>query len=332
MIKKIFNYLLIINLLLIISPAISFGQTILGGSLIINLNPERPEPFQKVTVSLLSYSFDLDRSKITWQVNGQTKNTQMGLKEFITQAGKNGQKITVKAIIETPNDGIREVETSFTPTLVDLVYEVPSYTPPFYKGKALNPNQGIVSVTAIPELIDTNGQKIKAQDVIYAWKRNGKVEQAASGLGKNNYVFSGSVPIRDSVVEVTASSLDNTLYATKQINITNISPKIVFYENSPIYGLMLNKAITKPVNMLTDEFSVLAVPYYFTAGYPNSPALDYVWTMNGTTVGNQDPKNSFTTRVDKPGSGTANIGLKINNNVRIFQFAENGYSINFQKE
>jgi hypothetical protein len=54
--------------------------------------------------------------------------------------------------------------------------------------------------------------------------------------------------------------------------------------------------------------------------------------MNGNTVGNQDPINSFTTRLEKSGSGTADIGLKISNNVRIFQFIDNKYTINFAKQ
>jgi hypothetical protein len=77
---------------------------------------------------------------------------------------------------------------------------------------------------------------------------------------------------------------------------------------------------------------VVAMPYFFSVGYAANPDLDYVWSLNGQIVGNQEPKNSFTTRVEKSGSGTANIGLKINNSARIFQFTENNYNINFSKQ
>ena len=228
--------------------------------------------------------------------------------------------------METPNDGVKEIEAFFIPSLVDLIYESLSYTPPFYKGKALNPNQGVVLVTAIPELIKDNGEKELAQNIIYSWKKDGSVEQDASGIGKNVFVF------RDVSIEVTASSLDGNIYASKKINITNISPKIIFYENSPVYGIMLNKAITNTVKMLSDEFSVIAVPYFFSVGYATTPDLTYDWSMNGNAVGNQDPKNSFTTRIDKVGAGTADIGLKISNTVRIFQFINSNYGINFSKQ
>jgi len=333
MIKKILNYSLIISLLIVISPLFCFGQAGLNGNFLeLTISPRNPEPMQNVKVTLNSSFYDLNRSKITWLVNGVEKKTEMGLKEFTVQAGKNGSKTIIKTLVETQNDGLREIETSFIPSVVDLVYESLSYTPPFYKGKTLNPNQGVVLVTAIPELIKNTGEKISAKNLIYSWKKDGKVQQTVSGLGKNVFVFSGTVPIRDIVIDVTVSSIEGDITAFKQTTITNVSPKIIFYENSPIYGIMMNKAITNPVNMLTDEFNVLAVPYFFSASYANTPDLDYAWSMNGNTVSTQDPKNSFTTRIDTPGSGTANIGLKISNNVRIFQFVDNNYSINFNKQ
>jgi hypothetical protein len=60
--------------------------------------------------------------------------------------------------------------------------------------------------------------------------------------------------------------------------------------------------------------------------------LDYAWTLNGQSVENQEPKNSFTVRQETKGAGTADIGLKISNNVRIFQFTDNKFIINFQKQ
>ena len=336
MIKKTFSYLIIISLLAIISPLISHAQMADlapdASGLEMTMTPENPEPFQLVKINMISYSYDLDRSKISWSVDGVVKKTEIGLKEFNTQAGKNGQKTIIKAVVETPQDGIKEMEVFFIPSVVDLVYECLSYTPPFYKGKALNPNQGVVIVTAIPELIKSTGEKVPVQNVIYSWKKDGSVQQDASGIGKNTFIYSGTVPIRDVTIEVVASSLDGDIYASKRIAITNTSPKIVFYENSPVYGIMMNKAIKNTVNMLIDEFSVLAVPYFFSVGYAGTPDLNYEWTLSGNTVGNQDPKNSFTTRLEKSGSGTANIGLKISNLVRIFQFTDNNYSINFSKE
>lgn len=332
-IKKIFIYSLVLVLFVIISPQLSFGQsTINGSALQLTLSPENPMPSQNVKFTLQSFTYDLDRLKITWFVNGVEKISGIGLKEYSLVAGKNGQKTVVKVQVLTQDNDLQENETFFIPSIVDLVYESLSYVPPFYKGRSLNPNQGVVLVVAVPELIKTTGEKVPVKNIIYSWKKDGKVMQSDSGVGKNTFVFNGSVPINDVVIGLTASSIDGEIFASNQIKITNASPKIIFYENSPIYGIMTNKAITNTVKLLSDEFSVIAVPYFYSAGYATNPDLDYVWSMNGQTVSNQDPKNSFTSRVEKAGAGVASIGLKISNNVRIFQFSENSYDISFNKQ
>lgn len=337
MIKKIIYFLSVIVILTAFSPLLSLAQDLPdlpgGNFLNMTMSPENPEPGQLVKIALTSYSYDLDRSKITWYVDGQAKKTEMGLKEFNTSAGKNGQKTIVKAVVETPQDGTKEIEAYFIPSLVDLIFESLSYTPPFYKGKALNPNQGVVLVVAMPELVKSTGEKIPAQNVIYSWKKDGTVQGSVSGLGKNTFMLVGSVPIRDVVVEVTASSLDGNTYASKQINITNVAPKILFYEDSPIYGLMFNKAINGTVRMLADEFKVRAFPLFMSVGYAQSPDLNYKWNINNRLSENLDiDKTAMIFRQESKGAGTANIDLKIENTNRIFQFGNNGFVINFEKQ
>jgi hypothetical protein len=185
----------------------------------------------------------------------------------------------------------------------------------------------------MPELIKISGVKIPAQDIIYSWKRNGKIDQNVSGLGKNTLFFQGTVPIRDSLVEVMASSLDNSVFASKQINITNDDPKIIFYEDSPIYGIMFNKAISGNVRMLADEFKVKVFPYFMSVGYAQSPDLSYKWSINSRISENLDEdKSAMVFRQEGIGSGLANISLKIENTLRIFQFSENNFVINFEKQ
>lgn len=333
MIKKIIFCLSLLSLFTAAVPATSFGQTnTIGSALEMTMVPENPEPGQSVKITLKSFSFDIDRATITWFINGQEKITGVGIKEYSTVAGKNGEKTTVKASILPLDKSRTEIEAFFIASSVDLIYESLSYTPPFYKGRAMNPNQGAVVVVAMPNLVNNAGQKISTENIVYSWKKDGKVQASVSGIGKNTFTFSGTVPIRDTTIGITVSTIDNTIFSTKEITISNYPPQIIFYENSPVYGIMMNKAVKNTVKMLTDEFSVLATPYFFSSGYATTPDLDYVWSLNNKTVGNQEIKNAFTVRQEKAGAGTANIDLKINNNVRIFQFTTNGYTINFEKQ
>jgi hypothetical protein len=334
MIKKIYGYLLIMTLLITASPLISLGQTTEtpGNFLQMTISPENPQPLQSVQVNLYSFSYDLDRSTITWIVNGQDKKTEVGASTFNITAGKNGTKTTIRASVITPNDGTKEISISFIPEEVDLIYESLSYTPPFYKGKALNPKQGTVRVTAIPNLISTSGLKVAAKNIVYTWRKDSSTQGSASGLGKNTFTFTGEIPIRNTRIEVTATAPDNTASAVNSVNIINTTPKIIFYENSPIYGVLYSRAVLGTVKMLTDEFGVVATPYFFSATSTSSTDLRYTWSMNGQTTPNQDPENSFTTKVIKVGSGTANVELEVKNNINIFQKTTSNYNINFMKK
>jgi hypothetical protein len=333
-IKKIFGYLLIMTFLVIIYPLFSFGQTNspLAGLIEMTISPENPEPLQMVNATLQSFSYDLDRSKITWLVDGVEKKTDIGLKQFSTLAGKNGQKTTIKARVQTA-DGSKEAEISFIPSVVDLIYESRSYTPPFYKGRALNPKQGLVVVTAIPELLKSTGEKILVQNIIYSWKRNGEAQQSASGIAKNTFTFSGSVPVRDNSIEVTVSSLVGNITASKQINISNVEPKIVFYEDSPVYGIMFNKAIINTVKLTSDEFKVKTSPYFMSVGYTQSPDLNYKWMLNDKEIENlTEDKTAMVFRQENSGAGTASVGLTVENISKIFQQGKNSFLINFEKQ
>jgi hypothetical protein len=307
------------------------GAQSMSGTVGITISPSNPAPGEQIVVSLESYSVDLNRAKIAWFVDGQIQRTEIGLKKFYGTAGQAGVLTTVSAQVETQNGEIFEKEISFIPAGVDLLYEVVSYTPPFYKGKALNSNESTVVVSAFPEMFDLNGQKLKTQDLIYTWRKDGAVLGDRSGKGRNYLTYTGSVPVRDVEISVSASSLDQTLNASKTITIPRGNPQIVFYENSPAFGLLFNRAINKSVRLTNDEFSVVGMPYYFSAGFPASPNLDYAWTVDSQTITNQEPKNSLTFKQEGPGSGVAQVGLKISNVGRIFQFTNNSFRINYEK-
>lgn len=326
-------YTLALYLALILLPTLVLGQGISsGGVLEMSLSPQNPEPFQEVKITINSYREDLSRARVTWFVDAVEKNTGLGLDEFSVPAGKNGTRTTVKAVV-TPFGGEPiEISKSFTPSIVDLIYEARSYVPPFYKGRALNPSQGLVVVTAIPELIKTTGEKIDSRNIVYSWKKDGTPQPKSSGLSKNTLTFTGEIPVRDALIEVFVSSLDSTLSASKIIKITNEDPKIVFYENSPVYGLMTNRAIRSTVNMLVDEFNTVAVPYFFSIGNIGSLDLEYIWKLDGQKVENQEQKNSLVFRQERSGSGSAAISLDINNKIRLFQSQSSGFTISFKKD
>ena len=333
MITKNLNCLLIIFSLFIVFPVLCLGQVNSAGDFVnLSITPVNPSPGQQVKVTIKSLSLDLDRASITWYVDGVEKKTEVGLKDYFVTAGTAGKNMTIGASLK--NEGvIIKKEISFFPAGVDLIFEAVSYTPPFYKGKNLNPKQGTVVVVAFPEIFNQNGKKLTTNEIVFTWEKDGVIQGNYSGLGKNYFVFTGTIPVRDVRVSVTATSIDKKITADNSINITNTSPKIIFYEENPVYGIMFNKAIKNSVRMIADEFKVKAFPYFMSVGYTQSPDLNYKWSIDGkNTLGLETDKSAMLFRQDKPGSGIANIGLKIENSNRIFQFTENRFNINFEKK
>lgn len=298
----------------------------------INMTPANPNPGEQINFTLQSFSFDVNRLKITWLLNGVEKQVGIGLKNYSLTAGTAGQANTIEVLAEDSSGNRFSRDISFTPAGVDLIYEPITYTPPFYKGRTLNVNQGDVLVVAFPEIYDEAGRKYNTHELSYTWKKDGTIIGSASGLGKNYFFFSGTVPVRDVEIEVIAVAPNQNITANKTITIPRGEPKIVFYENSPVFGLMLNRAIKNNVQLFSDEFSAIAVPYYFSVGYATTPNLSYEWSMNNHTTETQDIKNIYTVRQETKGSGLANISLKINNIVRIFQLQSEYFNINFTKE
>jgi len=73
--------------------------------------------------------------------------------------GSLGEKKTVTIKVVSRRGGYLEEKITFQPALVDLMWEANTYTPPFYKGKALTSSKSSITVTAIPQL-KTSDKKI----------------------------------------------------------------------------------------------------------------------------------------------------------------------------
>lgn len=311
-IDKLFIYL-IINILIIV-PFISFSQTIDNDSYLdLTFLPNNPEPFSEIKINLKSYIYDLNRSKITWFINGIEKKSGIGQTDFDLKLGPNNEKSSIRVMADIPNKGLKTTSITIIPSTVDLIYESLSYTPPFYKGKSLYTSKNTTLITAIPDLRKSDGTKIPDKNIIYTWKKDGQKQNSASGYGKNTFLFDNPFPFRDFNIEVEASSFDGNIKAIGKLKIYNDKNQIIFYENNPIYGLMTNKALNKDLFLSTNEISISAIPFFFSVSEAKSIDLNYLWSINGSRIENQEFKDTLTTRIEKAGFGTANINLKIEN-------------------
>jgi hypothetical protein len=303
-------------------------------SLTIELDPLNPAPGNKVTATVRNLPMEFSGGQVAWSLNGKKQLAGSNILSFPFIASGYGQTMTLTVDLTSLDGQATTQKTlSFIPAGVDLIYEAVSYTPPFYKGKAFNSNQGTVVVVALPEIFTANGQKVKATNLNYRWYKDGVLQNSASGLGQSYLTFSGSVPIRDAEIKVIVSTVDKKITAEKSLIITHTSPQLIFYENSPVYGLMFNKAIKETVKLLADEFEVKAFPYFMSVDYANDSNLQYQWMVNGRLTDNLEKDSSaMVFRQERAGAGTADVSVKIQNTLRIFQSVDNNFILNFEKQ
>jgi hypothetical protein len=277
----------------------------------VEMIPENPQPYQQVTVSLQSYSTDLNKANIVWRNASKVIQSGFG-KTSYTFTALGPDIPLVFDITITPEGSIEKVTKRIvvSPSEIDVLWEaVDGYTPPFYKGKSFASAEGVIKTVAIPSSNKGN--------VSYTWKSNSNTVLSASGFNKDSYVFKNSELSTKEKVTVNASSVNGTYNATRSIDIPIVSPKIIFYKKTPLEGILYNQALTNESFVSEDELTLVAEPY-FLALNGNETNFTYDWKINGESIATPSKKTELTVRPSERG-GYATISLMLENLNTLFQ-------------
>lgn len=313
--KKLFISFL---LLFVFFPNNLFAQAIDNFS--VSLIPKYPKELEKVTINLDSFSFNLDKSKITWKENGVVVAEGIGLKTKNFTSPSNGKSKKIRISIFNENGYLLEKEVSLAPQTVDLLWEaVDTYTPPFYRGKTLPSEQSIIKMVALSNFVE-NEKILDRSNVIFTWSLNGIQRDSFSGFGQNSFIFKMDPLEASDLVKVKAVSYDSSSAVENSIYIPKTSPEIVIYEENPLLGTLWNKAFTGGIRLSSDETTFVAEPYFFSGKKNFTDYLNFSWTVGG--VPNKDNVfNKLTVR--KPDEkGSTQIGVYIAHINKILQEAE----------
>ncbi|MCR4274632.1 MAG: hypothetical protein NUW02_01095 [Candidatus Campbellbacteria bacterium] len=212
------------------------------------------------------------------------------------------------------------VTTEIIRPTVEMIWEAHSYIPPFYKGKALYPIGGEVTVLALPPASLGNPNALT-----YTWKRDGQVQGSLSGVGKSSFSFSGSqfgdIPLV--VVEVSSGNAR----AVGALQIQQINPVIRFYENKPLEGVALEHALPQTLTTTKKDIALEVYPYFFSANTNNDSSLAYSWSANGKKI--LDAKGpSIVVQSDEPRSII--MLLSMNHVAQILQRASTSILVTFE--
>lgn len=301
--------------------------TALTNYLDVKTTPSNPGPKQAINVTIESYLTDLDKATITWSLNGKVVSSGQGKRVFNFQNGDNGETTRLSVSIKTSEGDSFNKQFSWRPIGVTVLWEAGTYTPPFYRGKALLTPQAQVKMVALPDITTGLKNALDAGNLAYVWKKDGSVVSSASGYGKNVFIFPGPKPFANSKISVLASSSDNTTQSETRVGLTLSQPFILFYEKDPLFGTWYNHPINSTFNLNKKEFSISAEPYFFSKEDSDYQILNYNWSLNSRKV--QNDSKYITLRNNTGVQGTSAVSLSVSNSKQTFQAANNSFGVNF---
>lgn len=275
-IKHIF---LTLGIVAISTPLFAFA---VGPLDIINvkLDPKTPGVNEEVKISLESFAMDLDSSSIVWYVNKDPIKQGIGEKTFTMQTGEFGGILHVQAVILTPLGKRIEKNIDIAPAEIDFLWEAQTYTPPFYKGKALPTYKSLVKVTAIPRY---NSPSSDPKNFSYLWKYN-RTMNVGQGMGRNSALIQMGYADTAVPVNVDITGQENSWTGSKSVNIKGTNAIVRFYEQAPLLGVNFNHALSGSSIGTGNQFTIKAVPYFFSTDDFLNDVLIYTWKINNSNI------------------------------------------------
>lgn len=294
------------------------GQSYVTGierSLAVTTIPSSPAAGELVRFRIDGYAVDIDRSAVVWYVDGKESRRGPGMREFETTAPSLGNAKSIRVVAEEPSGLIAVGEVTLRPAAVTLLWEADSYTPPFYRGRALPGSKSTIRANAVPDL-RRGATRIPESDIIFSWLRDGA--RFASGRGLSSVTFVGPSVFESDRITVVAESLDGSITGRAEALIQGSDPALELYEYHPLFGTLYHRAFVGTVINRETEQKVVAVPYFGPTA-PRAPSLMYEWTMNATEINpNTETPDILTIRRDNAFSGTITIGLSLSSLSDIF--------------
>jgi hypothetical protein len=296
-----------------------FENANLGSDVSITITPTNPEPGQNITAEIKSYSIDINQSSIIWRYNGSVIASGVGKTRINTTAPSSNGAAILTATVSSAGSSPITTSVNIKSASIDLLWEaVDSYTPPFYKGKALLSRNGLIRATAIPNI---NSPK----NLSFEWSRNGSVDLDISGYNRNSVVFKNETLKQQEDVSVNAT---NGLFSgTNSLSLVPSSPEIITYqkqEGFTDYSRGYREALSTSALGIVLRFE----PYFFSIPKSIAANLSFSIKNEGTSIyGNPEPNEIDLSAPEI--KGESNLDISINTIFYSLQNAARKFKILF---
>jgi hypothetical protein len=316
---KIAFLTILITIFSVSSSYAQFENTNLGSDVSINITPANPEPGQNITAEIKSYSLDINQSSIVWRYNGAVIASGVGKTRINTIAPSSNGGALLTATVSSAGSSPITTSINIKAASIDLLWEaVDSYTPPFYKGKALLSRNGIIRATAIPNI---NSPK----NLSFEWSRNGSVDLDISGYNKSSIVFKNETLKQQEDISVNAT---NGLFSgTSSLSLVPDSPEIITYqkqEGFTDYSRGYREALSTAALGIVLRFE----PYFFYIPKSISSNLSFSIKNEDTSIYGSPEPNEIDLSAPEI-KGESNLDISINTIFYSLQNAASKFKILF---
>jgi len=207
----------------------------------------------------------------------------------------------------------------------EILIQTDTYTPSFYRGKALPSGENLITAIAYP---DVSGTSLDPAKLHYKWLRDGIAIPGYAGTGKRMVSFETSLANEETLLEVEIANPTGSYRAKKSLYVRDRETKSLVYEDNPVLGVLYNRAVPRNFQLSSTEATFRGVPYFFSALDSRDPRLTYSWQVGG---GFASDTERLTVRTQGE-RGVSSIGLAVGHKDRYSQTASYEFMISFGDE
>lgn len=223
-----------------------------------------------------------------WRVNGQVVDQGVGRVAITRTLEGLGSATTIAVSVSVSGSVIAERSVTLRPASVDIIWEANTAQIPLVTHLPKPNGDSQITAVAVPHIVRANGTRVSANDLVYTWNINRSRTPARSGYGLQTFTFSTPQFENPFSVYVSVTTRDGDIQAEESVVIFPERPSVIFYEQAPLLGLRVDRAVRESVTLQGEEVTISAFPLTINEGIITS----YEWRANRQTVtpSEEDPR------------------------------------------
>ena len=285
------------------------------------LDTKSLRPGTRVRAFVVTFSADPQKSTFTWYHNDARVASGKGITFYDFTLGQMGSAENIRVSVTAGAGASRQLSKTVRPARIHFSWFTDSYTPPWYKGKALASPGSTILISAIPDF-RLGTTKLDPKNLIYEWTIDDTATPRDSGLsgnGKNIY------PLRTPVIGTQEVKVDllvkdelERIVHQETIFVQTRPADLVFYDRDALLGTRFERTAANARIKSGSDIALELEPYFLPRGIFD--ALRFGWRVNNQKLTNTAPLNRvLRLKTDEKSSGRQVISATYENTKNIYQ-------------